>query len=136
MGGPENLRAYGLLRRGGRLLVAREDVGPVRARKFPGGGVEPGETPEEALVREFREETGLRCRPRRLLHAPGTLLSPWTGRSYTPLYYAVEAPGEPAAPPGERLALLFAAPADLLDADDVAGPEKVAVRRLGIGRRG
>lgn len=29
---------------------------------FPGGGVEDGETPEEACEREVHEETGLRCK--------------------------------------------------------------------------
>ena len=29
---------------------------------FPGGGIKPGETPEEAAVREVREETGVRCK--------------------------------------------------------------------------
>ncbi|CCC81661.1 mutT/nudix family protein [Thermoproteus tenax Kra 1] len=30
---------------------------------YPGGHVEPGETPAEAVVREFEEETGLRVEP-------------------------------------------------------------------------
>ncbi len=38
------------------LLIKRCDV-PVWV--FPGGGIEDGETPEEAVVREVKEETGL-----------------------------------------------------------------------------
>ncbi|MEW2496924.1 (deoxy)nucleoside triphosphate pyrophosphohydrolase [Streptomyces nodosus] len=45
----------------GRLLAARRSAPPDLAGRWelPGGKVEPGETPEGALVRELREELGV-----------------------------------------------------------------------------
>ncbi len=46
------------------LLIQRHDI---RTFDVPGGGLDPGELPTEAAVRETFEETGLRVRPSQLL---------------------------------------------------------------------
>jgi 8-oxo-dGTP diphosphatase len=48
--------------RGWLLLQLRDDYAPVSPGQWtmPGGGIEPGEMPEEAARRELLEETGLR----------------------------------------------------------------------------
>lgn len=53
--------AAALVDRDGRLLVQQRPEGLSMAGlwEFPGGKVDPGETPEQALVRELAEELGI-----------------------------------------------------------------------------
>ena len=53
--------AVALVDMDGRILIAKRPDGKAMAGlwEFPGGKVEPGETPEQALVRELSEELGI-----------------------------------------------------------------------------
>jgi ADP-ribose pyrophosphatase YjhB (NUDIX family) len=57
--------AQAVVRQGGRVLLAVRDT--LRGWELPGGAVQHGESLEDALRREVREETGLDVRVRRLV---------------------------------------------------------------------
>ncbi len=53
----------------GRLLLTQRPPGDALGLQweFPGGKIEPGEAPGEALIRELREELGVNATPLRVL---------------------------------------------------------------------
>ena len=52
----------------GKILATQRGYGEFKdGWEFPGGKVEPGETPQQAIVREIREELEVTIRPERLV---------------------------------------------------------------------
>ncbi|MFI6393856.1 NUDIX hydrolase [Nonomuraea sp. NPDC050547] len=61
------LAAYGMIVRGEEILLAHYVNGETRHWTLPGGGVEHGEDPYDAVVREVEEETGYTVVPEVLI---------------------------------------------------------------------
>ena len=102
MGNRFNLRVYGLVRHRGRILACEEDFLGKRVLKFPGGGVDFGEGPEEALVREFREELDQTVQNLGHVYTTGhfvpSLRAP-DSEQLVSIYYAAALPSPEAAAP-------------------------------------
>ncbi len=99
----------------GRVLIAQRPQGKSMAGlwEFPGGKVEPGETPEETVIRELREELGIETR--------AACLAPLTFASHAydefhllmPLFVCRRFEGTPVPREGQRLK--WVRPRDLRD---------------------
>jgi ADP-ribose pyrophosphatase YjhB (NUDIX family) len=87
--------------RGDAVLLVRRGVEPSRGKfSIPGGMVELGEEPEEAVVRELMEETGLVGKVVGLFGVYGYVERDEVGRfryHFVLLDYLVDAKGEPRA---------------------------------------
>ncbi len=62
------VRPTGILIENQKILLIKQDVTEKRHWSLPGGKLEPGESIEQCLVREMKEETGLDISVRELLY--------------------------------------------------------------------
>jgi 8-oxo-dGTP diphosphatase len=63
-----------ILVREGRVLLVRRAIQPGLGKWcLPGGFIEADEGPAEAIIREVNEETGLQCKPLRIIDAGAVL---------------------------------------------------------------
>lgn len=118
--GPYRARdaAYGILTdEAGRLAVVRIKGATVE-HDLPGGAVEAGETPVDALVREFREETGLGVAEMDLLaRADHYWIKPDGTRLLNRAhYYRVSPAGAPGGKIEDDHTLIWLAPAEAIRA--------------------
>lgn len=89
------------------LLIQRHDI---RTFDVPGGGLEPGELPTEAAVRETLEETGLHVRPLQLV---GIYHWPNEPNAYLSFYFRCELLGGTIRPSEETPTVAFYPPTHL-----------------------
>lgn len=86
--------AVGVIARGGRILLTRRGRPPYAGTwDLPGGFMEGGETPEETLRRELREELGIGIRRARLLGFAADRYGPTGFEVLTVIYRVTPAPG-------------------------------------------
>lgn len=71
----------------GNLLLQEKDSG--EGWSLPAGAIEPGETPQEAIIREVAEETGLAVFPTNILGVFGGREFRYTYRNGHPVEYVV-----------------------------------------------
>ena len=96
-----------------RVLIAQRPQGKSMAGlwEFPGGKLEAGETPEDALVRELREELGIITKPACLAPLTFASHSYATFHLLMPLYVCRKFDGAPMGREGQ--ALKWVRPRDL-----------------------
>jgi 8-oxo-dGTP diphosphatase len=126
---PSILVAAAVIIEGGRVLLTQRKRGThlAGAWEFPGGKVEPGEDPREALARELREEIGIESTAGEVVDVT---FHRYPEKSVLLLFFKAErAPGSPEPQTIDVADVKWAAAGDLRDelfpAADVAILEKV-----------
>ena len=115
----------GVVIREGRVMLCQRPEGTHNGLKweFPGGKIEPGESPEAALRRELREELSVEARVGRVMDA---VFHRYPDRDVLVLFYRCTLEGEPTAE--DCNAIAWALPGELSQYD-FAGADARFVER-------
>lgn len=119
----------GVLFREGRLMLCRRPEGKELAGKweFPGGKLEEGESPEQALERELREELAIDVRVGRVID----VLRAQQGRDILLMFYRCDTNDEPDTQEGALVRFVEPQTAGEMD---LAPMDRLFVQRGGVER--
>ncbi|SFM74203.1 Nudix family hydrolase [Marinobacter zhejiangensis] len=121
--------AVAAIQRGGRVLIARrpDHVHQGGLLEFPGGKVEPGETVQQALLREIDEETGLRIPEHSLQPVIAIRHDYGDKRVLLDVWRTLEAEGDPVGREGQPIDWL---PLEALRDDEFPMANRPIIRAL------
>ena len=115
-----------VIEREGRVMLCQRRPGAHNALKweFPGGKIEPGESPEEAMARELREELGIEVGVGRIRDA---VYHRYADREVLVLFYGCRVrSGEPRTLDCNAIAWVLP---EQLSEYDFAGADQVYIQR-------
>ena len=110
--------------REGRVLLARHTYGPGKGRLIiPGGYIEKGETPMEAVCREYMEEAGVVIRPTRLIGVR------FNAKDWYVVFAAEYVSGVARSDGDENSEVVWMEPQQALTREDVPELTKIMIRK-------
>lgn len=115
--------AHALIERDGRFLVTRrcavDDYMPLKW-DLPGGTVDPGESLEDALVREVHEETKIKVSIDRLLYAYTNLATLPKRQTFQTVYLCRYVGGDVELDPADHDQFVWASKSEIAELDAMA----------------
>lgn len=119
----------GVCLKDGKVLLARHTYGSGKGRLIiPGGYLRFGETPEEALIREYQEETGITVRAGRLLGIR------FNTKDWYAVFIAEYVEGEARSDGDENSEVVWMDPDAALQDETVPDLTKLMIRRALAGK--
>ena len=113
----------GVVLKDGKVLLARHTYGNgTGLLVIPGGYIEQDETPQDALKREFLEETGIAVEPRRLVGVR------FNAKNWYVVFTADHVSGEPRSDHDENSEVVWMDTAEVMKREDVPDLTKALVR--------